>query len=41
MLIRLNNAGEFTFQSFYDYFMSIGITIEHPVAHVHTQNGLA
>ena len=21
--------------------MSIGITIEHPVAHVHTQNGLA
>ena len=23
------------------FFMSLGITIEHPVAHVHTQNGLA
>ncbi|XP_056694866.1 uncharacterized protein [Spinacia oleracea] len=39
--IRLDNAGEFTSQSFNDYFMSIGINIEHPVAHVHTQNGLA
>jgi len=39
--IRLDNAGEFTSQAFNDYCMSIGINVEHPVAHVHTQNGLA
>jgi transposase InsO family protein len=39
--IRLDNAGEFTSKAFDDYCMSIGIDIEHPVAHVHTQNGLA
>ena len=39
--IRLDNAGEFTSQSFNDFCMSIGIMVEHPVAHVHTQNGLA
>jgi hypothetical protein len=39
--IRLDNAGEFTSQAFNDYCMSIGIKVEHPVAHVHTQNGLA
>ncbi|CAM8902104.1 unnamed protein product [Rhodiola kirilowii] len=39
--IRLDNAGEFTSQTFDDYCMSVGITVEHPVAHVHTQNGLA
>ena len=39
--IRLDNAAEFSSQAFNDYCMSIGITIEHPVAHVHTQNGLA
>ena len=39
--IRLDNAGEFTSKAFNDYCMSIGITVEHPVAHVHTQNGLA
>ncbi|GJY14066.1 retrovirus-related pol polyprotein from transposon TNT 1-94, partial [Tanacetum coccineum] len=39
--IRLDNVGEFTSQSFNDFCMSIGITIEHPVAHMHTQNGLA
>ena len=39
--IRLDNAGEFTSQTFNDYCMSIGIEVEHPVAHVHTQNGLA
>ena len=39
--VRLNNAGEFTSQAFNDYCMSIGIVVEHPVAHVHTQNGLA
>ncbi|KAL0293473.1 UNVERIFIED_CONTAM: Copia protein [Sesamum radiatum] len=39
--IRLDNAGEFTSKSFNDYCQSIGIVVEHPVAHVHTQNGLA
>jgi transposase InsO family protein len=39
--IRMDNAGEFTSQAFYDYCMSIGINVEHPVAHTHTQNGLA
>ena len=39
--IRLDNAGEFTSQTLNDYCMSIGINIEHPVAHFHTQNGLA
>ena len=39
--IRLANVGEFTSQAFNDYCTAIGITIEHPVAHVHTQNGLA
>lgn len=39
--VRLDNAGEFTSQTFNDYCMSTGIVVEHPVAHVHTQNGLA
>ena len=39
--IRLDNAGEFTSQTLNDYCMSIRINIEHLVAHVHTQNGLA
>jgi hypothetical protein len=39
--IRMNNAGKFTFQAFYDYCMSIGINVKHSVAHTHTQNGLA
>ena len=39
--IRLDNASEFTSQTLNDYCMLIGINIEHPVAHVHTQNGLA
>ena len=38
---KLDNVGEFTFQTFTDYCMSVGINIEHPVAHTHTQNGLA
>ncbi|KAK9907163.1 hypothetical protein M0R45_002408 [Rubus argutus] len=38
--IRLDNAGEFTSKTFDDYCMSIGIDVEHPVPHVHTQNGL-
>ena len=32
---------EFTSKTFDDYCMSIGIDVEHPVPHVHTQNGLA
>ena len=39
--IRLDNAGEFTSKTFDDYCMSIGIEVEHPVPHVHSQNGLA
>ena len=39
--IRLDNAGEFLSQTFLDYCMSIGIDVQHPVAHVHSQNGLA
>ncbi|XP_076952863.1 uncharacterized protein LOC143626771 [Bidens hawaiensis] len=39
--IRLDNVGEFTSQTFNDYCMSIGISVENPVPHVYTQNGLA
>ena len=39
--IRLDNVGEFTSQTLNDYCMSIGINIEHHVAHVPIQNGLA
>ena len=39
--IRLDNVDEFTSQTLNDYCMSIGINIKHPIAHVHTQNGLA
>lgn len=39
--VRLDNAGEFMSLAFNDYCMSIGIDVEHLVAHVHTQNGLA
>ncbi|KAM2694200.1 hypothetical protein EV2_008292 [Malus domestica] len=39
--IRLDNAGEFTFKTFDDYCMSVGVEVEHHVPHVHTQNGLA
>ena len=38
--IRLDNASEFTSKSFHDYCMAVGIQVEHPVAHIHTQNGL-
>ena len=34
--IRLDNAGEFTSQTFDDYCMSIVIDVKHPVAHTHT-----
>ena len=39
--IRLDNASEFSSQSFLDYCMSIGIDVQHPVARVHFQNELA
>ena len=39
--IYLNNAGEFTSQTFIDYCLLVGINIEHPIAHTHTQNDLA
>ncbi|KAM1438921.1 hypothetical protein ACFXTO_012842 [Malus domestica] len=39
--IRLDNAGEFTSKTFDDYYMSVRVEVEHPVPHVHTQNGLA
>ena len=38
--IHLDNASKFTSNSFNEYCMSIGISVEHPVAHVHTQNCL-
>ena len=38
--IKLDNVGEFTSQTFTDYCTSVGINIEPPVAHTHTQNGL-
>ena len=39
--IRLNNASEFICKSFDDYCMSVEIEVEQPIAHAHTQNGLA
>ena len=39
--ILLDNAGEFSSLTFLDYCISIGIDVQHPVAHVHSQNGLA
>ena len=39
--IRLDNAGEFSSTTFHDYCMSLGIGVQYPIAHTHTQNGLA
>ncbi|XP_070021438.1 uncharacterized protein [Nicotiana sylvestris] len=39
--IRLDNVVEFSSQAFNDYCLEIGIKMEHHVAHVHAQNGLA
>ena len=39
--IRLDNASEFSSTAFHDYCMSLGIEVQYPVAHTHTQNGLA
>ena len=38
--IRLDNAADFSSQSFNDYCLAIEIRVEHSVAHVHTKNGL-
>ena len=38
--IRLDNASEFISKSFDDYCISVGIEVEHSLAHVHTLNGL-
>ena len=38
--IHLDNVSKFTFQTFIDYCMSVGMNIEHQVAHTHIQNGL-
>ena len=35
-IIRLDNANKFTSQTFHDYYTLIGITVEHPISHVHT-----
>jgi len=39
--VRLDNAGEFTSQTFNDYCVSMGFDVNHLVPHVHTQNGMA
>ena len=39
--IRLDNAAEFSSKAFNDYFMALGIEIQHSVPYVHTKNGLA
>jgi len=38
--IFFNNIGEITSHAFHEYCISIGIEVEHLVAHVHTQNRL-
>ena len=38
--IRLDNACEFTSQVFDDFCSSLGIVVEYPIPHVHTQNSL-
>ena len=35
--IRLDNANEFTYQTFSDYCMLVGINVKHPVAHPYTK----
>ena len=39
--ICFDNTSEITSHIFHEYCISIGIEVEHPVTHVHTQNGLA
>ncbi|KAL8059273.1 hypothetical protein ABFX02_03G074800 [Erythranthe guttata] len=37
----MDNAGEYTSKTFDEYCAALGINVEHIVAYVHTQNGLA
>jgi len=39
--IRMDNAAEFSSKAFNDYYMALGIQVQHSVPYVHTQNGLA
>jgi hypothetical protein len=39
--IRMDNTAEFTSHAFNDYYMALGIQVQHLVLYVHTQNGLA
>ena len=36
-----DNTCEITSHAFHEYCISIGIEVEHPITHVHTQNRLA
>ena len=38
--IRMDNAGEFTSNTFDKFWLSLCIQVEHSVPHVHTQNGI-
>ena len=38
---RMDNAAEFSSRAFNDYCLALGISVEHSVPYVHTQNGLA
>ena len=37
----MDNARKFTSKTYDEYCISLRIEVEHPVSHVHTQNGLA
>lgn len=37
----MESVGKFISNSFDEYCATLGINVEHPVAHVHTQNELA
>jgi hypothetical protein len=39
--IRMDNVVEFSQRAFNDYCLALGISVEHLVPYVHTQNGLA
>ena len=37
----MDNAADFSSKAFNDYFMQLGIEVQHSMPYVHTQNGLA
>jgi hypothetical protein len=39
--IRMDNAAKFSSRALNDYYMALGIQVQHSVPYVHTQNGLA